>query len=76
MKIRGLDDVLRDIPTNDSSDDLAEDLDQTKNEEVFAELVQVLDDRSLSLIIRDAKNDGRAAIKILRQHYLPKGRQA
>ena len=41
-----------------------------KNEEIFAELVQYLDDRSLSLIIRDAKDDGRKALKILRDHYM------
>jgi hypothetical protein len=40
------------------------------NAQVFAELVQFLDDKSLSLIIRDAKNDGRKALRILREHYL------
>lgn len=49
-------------------------IDAAKNEESFAELVQCLDDRSLSLIIRDAKNDGRKALRILREHYLSKGK--
>ena len=40
------------------------------NAEVFAELGQLLDDRSLSLIIRDAKDDGKKALGILREHYL------
>ena len=31
-------------------------------ERAFAELVQVLDDRSLNLIMRDAKDDGKAAM--------------
>ena len=44
-----------------------------KNAEAFSELVQFLDDRSLSLIIRDANNDGRKALNILRQHYLSSG---
>ena len=44
--------------------------DAAKNAEVFAELVQCLDDRSLTLIIRDAKNDGKKALKVLRQHYI------
>ena len=35
-----------------------------KKAEAFAELVLFLDDRSLSLIIRDAKDDGREALKI------------
>lgn len=47
-----------------------EDGDAAKNLDVFAELVQVLDDKSLSLIIRDAKDNGREALKILREHYL------
>ena len=32
--------------------------------------VQVLDDRSLSLIVRDARDDGRKALELLRNHYL------
>ena len=43
-----------------------------ENADAFAELLQVLDDRSLSLIIRDAKDDGRKALLILREHYLGK----
>ena len=40
-------------------------MDQTPNKiaEVFGELVYYLYDRSLSLIIRDARNDGRKAKK-------------
>ncbi|CAM1296992.1 NT5C1A (predicted) [Pycnogonum litorale] len=37
-----------------------------RNSDAFAELVQYLDDRSLSLVIRDAKDDGRKALKILK----------
>ena len=33
--------------------------DTVKNADAFAELIQYLDDRSLSLIIRDAADDGR-----------------
>ena len=36
--------------------------DATKNEEAFSEIVQLLDDRSLSLVMRDAKDDGRKAL--------------
>ena len=76
MKIRGLDSVLENIPDDELSIDsqVESSIDQTKNSEVYAELVQVLDDRSLSLIMRDAKNDGRKAVMILRGHYLPKGK--
>ena len=45
-----------------------------KNAEAFAELVQCLDDRSLSLIIRDAIDDGRKALQILRDHYAGRGK--
>ena len=46
-----------------------------KNEEAFAELIQFLDDRSLSLVMRDAKDKGREALSILREHYRGKGKQ-
>ena len=41
-----------------------------KNAQVFAELVQLLDDTSLSLIMRDATDKGKEALIILRNHYL------
>ena len=37
-------------------------------------MVQCLDDRSLSLIIREAKDDGRKALKVLREHYQGNGK--
>ncbi|PIK57781.1 hypothetical protein BSL78_05307 [Apostichopus japonicus] len=51
-----------------------DEVDEEKNAEAFAELVQCLDDRSLSLVIRDAKDNGRRALEILREHYLSKGK--
>ena len=47
---------------------------EEENEEIFAELVQMLDPSSLALIMRDGAEDGRKAMKILRDHYLPKGK--
>jgi len=47
---------------------------EEKNAEAFAELIQVIDDRSLSLIIRDAMDDGRKALEILREYYLGKSK--
>ena len=44
-------------------------VDADKNETAFAELIQFLDDRSLSLVIREAKDDGREAFRILREFY-------
>ena len=43
--------------------------DAAKQEEAFAELIQFLDDRSLGLVMREAKDNGRKALQILRQHY-------
>ena len=45
-----------------------------KNAEAFAELIQCLDDRRLSLVIRDAMDDGRKALQIVRDHYLGKSK--
>ena len=53
---------------------MSEDVDADKNEEAFAELIQFLDDKSLSLVMRDAVDDGRAALNILRSHYAGKGK--
>ena len=49
-------------------------VDPAKNAEVFAQLAICLDDRSLSLIIRDGKDDGRKSLDILNEHYLSKGK--
>ena len=48
----------------------ADEPDADKNAQVFGELVQCLDDTSLKLIIRDAKDKGKEALQILRNHYL------
>ena len=47
---------------------------KTKNATVFAELIQFLYDTSLTLVIREAQDNGRKALAILREHYLPKGK--
>eukprot|EP00795_Rhopilema_esculentum_P006613 gene6613-12151_t len=62
---------LRNLKTTILSD---EDVNPSKNEEAFAELIQFLDDKSLSLIMRDAVDDGRNALKILRAHYAGTGK--
>ena len=46
-----------------------DEIDADKNAKAFAELIQFLDDKSLSLIMRDAIDDGRRAPGILREHY-------
>ena len=49
-------------------------LNDEKNKDAFTELVQCLDDRSLSLIIREANQDGRKPLQILRAHYIGTGK--
>ena len=67
MKLRNLKEtlLLKTLPT----DTVKIAVDAEKNEEAFAELIQYLDDRSLQLVMRDAVDDGRKALKILREHY-------
>ena len=47
----------------------AETPDDTKNERAYAELVMILDAKSLSMVMTDAADDGRKALSILRDHY-------
>ena len=48
--------------------------DTKKNADAYAELIQLLDDKSLSLIMRDASDNAREALKILREYYAGKGK--
>ena len=47
-----------------------------KNGEAYNELIQFLDDKSLSLIMRGASDNEREALRILRDHYAGKGKPA
>ena len=67
MRIKKLHDVFADL---DTERNIAAD----KNALAFAELIQFLDERSLALIIRDAKDNGRKAFKILKEHYQSSGK--
>ena len=42
---------------------------EAQNADVYAELVQVLDDKNLQLVMRDGKDDGRKSMQILLDHY-------
>ena len=68
MRLQKLHDVV--IPAADEKEEPSEE----KKASAFAEMVQCLDDRSLSLVIREAKNDGRKALRVLREHYQGKGK--
>ena len=52
-----------------------DEINPNKNAGAFGELVQYFDDKSLSLIIYDANNDDRKALKTLREHYLLSGKR-
>ena len=51
-----------------------EEITADENENAYSELIQFLDERSISLIMRDARDDGRKAFSILRQHYAGSGK--
>lgn len=65
MELRGLTEVIVDNPQIDEDDKEAIAEDEAKNGEAYAELVQCLDNKSLSLTRRDVKRDGRKALEIL-----------
>ena len=48
--------------------------DTERNEEAYNELIQFLDDKSLPLIMREASDNGKEALRILRDHYAGKGK--
>ena len=48
--------------------------DTERNEEAYNKLIQFLDDKSLSLIMRGALENGREALRILHDHYAGKGK--
>jgi len=54
MRLQKLKDTI--LPPPDTE------VDSTKNEEAFPELIQFLDDKSLSFVMRDAMDDGKKAL--------------
>ncbi|KAK0139792.1 hypothetical protein N1851_023293 [Merluccius polli] len=72
LNLRGLREVILEDPLIDGEDKAALADNESKNGEAYAELVQCLDNKSLSLVMRDAKHDGRKALEILREHYAGK----
>ena len=66
MRLRKLHDII--------TSPLVNAIDLNKNCEAFAELIQCIDDKSLSIIMRDARDNGRKALSMLRQHYMSRGK--
>ena len=73
MRLQKLKNTILNQPADGAEENaLAEDA--AKNAEAYAELIQFLDDKSLSLVMREAADDGRAALRILRDYYAGKGK--
>ena len=70
LRLQKLHEVVVDTDDAILRSDPTEAADIEKNKKVFATLLQFLDDQALKLIIRDAKNNGRHSLQILRDHYL------
>ena len=68
-KLHGVVDAADD--TNENAETVAANAE--KNADVYATMIPLLDDKSISLVMRDARNDGRKALKILRSHYRGNG---
>lgn len=62
-KYLGLKDTILTEPTSEEAEELLDDA--GKNAEAYAELIQFLDDKSLSLVMRKAADDGRGALQRL-----------
>lgn len=61
LQLQKLKDIILNGPAKGAhADALAEDV--AKNAEAYAELIQFLDDKSLSLVMREAADDGRGAL--------------
>lgn len=71
LRLQGLKDTILKEPSDSEEDDGAAG-DVEKNAEPYAELIQFLDDKSSSLVIREAADNGRKALKILETIVLAK----
>lgn len=75
LRLQGLKDTIleKPEPQGDGAEEARAE-DKKKNAEAYAELIQFLDDKSVSLIMREAADDGRAALEILRDYYAGTGK--
>lgn len=72
LRLQGLKEAILRVPVTEDEEELLRN--EAKNEEAYAELIQFLDDKSLSLVMREAPDDGRAALLILRNYYQGRGK--
>ena len=69
MELSGLREVILEDPQIAQGEAEVLEEDEAKNGETCAELVQCLDNKSLSLVMRDASSDGRKSLEILLKPY-------
>ena len=80
LRLQGLRDIILNEPVAAPPPREGEELEtrdeeeEDKNALAYAELIQFLDDKSLSLVMREAADDGRKALRILRDYYAGKGK--
>lgn len=72
LHILKLKNTILNEPSGDNVQQLNED--RKKNADCYAELIRMIDDKSLSLIRHEAADDGRKAMKILKEHYSGKSK--
>ena len=67
---------LKNTVLNEPVEEAEKAADPEKNADAYAELILMLtlDDKSLSLVMRDAQHDGRKVLNILRDYYARKGK--
>ena len=74
LLLQGLKDTILNEPEAPADGEENEEEEEDKNALAYAELIQFLDDKSLSLVMREAADDGRKALGILRGYYAGKGK--
>lgn len=67
VELHGLRGIIEKGPEADKDEVEVFTEDEAKNGEAYAQLV---DNKSLSLVMRDAKREGRRALEILQEHYV------
>lgn len=72
LHILKLKDTILTAFTDGTIEEQAED--RRKNADCYAELIRLIDDKSLSIIRHEAADDGRKALKMLREHYAGKSK--
>lgn len=66
LLLQGLKGTILHEPSTHADEEEGEDEDKERKALVCVELIRFLDDKSLSLVMREAADDGRKALKILR----------